>query len=229
MQKQKVKKAIGLAIMLVAIPLLIVLGVWLFEDRKYNVISMVIALLSCVPFFIRFEKGKNGAREVVVIAVMTAFSVIGRLAFSPIPAFKPVTAITIIAGIALGAESGFMVGSLTAIVSNIFFGQGPWTPFQMLGWGLIGLIAGYLERPLRRHRVLLLLYGVAAGIFFSLLMDIFTALWYHSSFTIAAYLAVMATALPHTLLYACSNFIFLWYMAKPIGDKLNRLKLKYGI
>ena len=143
-KKQICKTIISVCIFFIIIPLVIWFGVWLFNDRKYNVISMVIALLSCVPFFIRFEKSKSGAREVVVIAVMTAFSVIGRLIFSPIPGFKPVTAITIISGIALGAESGFMVGSLTAIVSNIFFGQGPWTPFQMFVWGVLGFLSGLI-------------------------------------------------------------------------------------
>ena len=95
-KKNILRTVITAVVLFVLIPLTIWLGVWLFEDRKYNIISIIIALLSCVPFFVRFEKGKSGAREMIVIAVMAAFSVVGRLVFAPIPAFKPVTAITII-------------------------------------------------------------------------------------------------------------------------------------
>ncbi|MBE6636753.1 MAG: ECF transporter S component [Ruminococcaceae bacterium] len=219
------RKMLRVILPLAIIPMTVGLGLFFLNERYYLPLSCVVALLALLLFYLGLDNQKLGTRRLVMVSVMTVLCIVGRW----IPFFKPITALTVITALYLGPESGFLVGSLAALLSNISFGQGPWTPFQMLGWGLIGLIAGYLERPLRRHRVLLLLYGVAAGIFFSLLMDIFTALWYHSSFTIAAYLAVMATALPHTLLYACSNFIFLWYMAKPIGDKLNRLKLKYGI
>ena len=142
MKRKYLKSILSLSIILLIIPIFIILGVWLFNDRKYNIISIVIALLSCIPFFIMFEKSKNTPRELVTIAILTAFSIVGRIIFSPIPGFKPVTAITIIVGIALGAESGFIVGSLSAIISNIFFGQGPWTPFQMFVWGIIGFISG---------------------------------------------------------------------------------------
>ena len=84
---------VTLAIYLIVIPAVIIIGVKLFADRKYNIISIVIAFLACVPFFIGFEKGKAGARELVVIATLTAISVLGRLIFAPIPGFKPVTAI----------------------------------------------------------------------------------------------------------------------------------------
>ncbi len=228
--KQKTKKAISLAIMFVAIPLLIVLGVWLFEDRKYNLISMLIALLSCVPFFIRFERGKSGAREIVVIAVMTAFSVIGRLVFSPIPAFKPVTAITIIAGIALGAESGFMVGSLTAIVSNIFFGQGPWTPFQMFVWGILGFACGaLLYKKQTTNRWILALVGLVGGVAYSLLMDVWSTVSMEGSFNLVRYISYVGTSLPFMAMYAVSNVVFLFVLAKPFLSKLNRIKTKYGI
>lgn len=229
-KKQICKTIIGVCIFFIIIPLVIWFGVWLFNDRKYNVISMAIALLSCVPFFIRFEKGKSGAREVVVIAVMTAFSVIGRLIFSPIPGFKPVTAITIIAGIALGAESGFMVGSLTAIVSNIFFGQGPWTPFQMFVWGILGFLSGLIfYKKQTSNRFILAAIGLVGGIAYSMLMDIWTTVSMEGTFNILRYLFYISSSFPFMAIYAVSNVVFLFVLAKPFLEKLNRIKTKYGI
>lgn len=229
-KKQICKKIISVCIFFIIIPLVIWFGVWLFNDRKYNVISMAIALLSCIPFFIRFEKGKSGAREVVVIAVMTAFSVIGRLIFSPIPGFKPVTAITIIAGIALGAESGFMVGSLTAIVSNIFFGQGPWTPFQMFVWGIIGFLSGlFFYKKQTSNRFILAVIGLVGGMAYSLLMDIWTTVSMEGTFNVSRYLFYISSSFPFMAIYAVSNVVFLFVLAKPFLEKLNRIKTKYGI
>lgn len=229
-KKQICKTIVSVCIFFIVIPLVIWFGVWLFNDRKYNVISMAIALLSCVPFFIRFEKGKSGAREVVVIAVMTAFSVIGRLIFSPIPGFKPVTAITIIAGIALGAESGFMVGSLTAIVSNIFFGQGPWTPFQMFVWGIIGFLSGLcFYKKQTSNRFILAVIGLVGGIAYSLLMDIWTTVSMEGTFNVSRYLFYISSSFPFMAIYAVSNVVFLFVLAKPFLEKLNRIKTKYGI
>lgn len=229
-KKQICKTIISVCIFFIIIPLVIWFGVWLFNDRKYNVISMAIALLSCIPFFIRFEKGKSGAREIVVIAVMTAFSVIGRLIFSPIPGFKPVTAITIIAGIALGAESGFMVGSLTAIVSNIFFGQGPWTPFQMFVWGILGFLSGLIfYKKQTSNRFILAVIGLVGGIAYSMLMDIWTTLSMEGTFNISRYLFYISSSFPFMAIYAVSNVVFLFVLAKPFLEKLNRIKTKYGI
>lgn len=224
------KKIISVVILFVAIPLTVTLGVWLFMDRKYNVISLIVAFLSCVPFFIRFEKGKNGVRELVVIAVMTAFSIIGRLIFAPLPGFKPVTAITVISGIALGPEAGFLVGSLTAVVSDFFFGQGPWTPFQMFSWGVLGFLSGVLffkkEKP---NKIMVCLLGAVGGVIFSLIMDIWTTLSLDGIFLWTRYLVNVVSALPFMAIYAISNVIFLLVLTEPFLSKLNRLKKKYNL
>ena len=217
-------------VLFVLIPLTIWLGVLLFEDRKYNIISIIIALLSCVPFFVRFEKGKSGAREMIVIAVMAAFSVVGRLIFAPIPAFKPVTAITIISGVALGPEAGFIVGSMTAVVSNMFYGQGPWTPFQMFVWGFIGFLAGVIFRKSKKpNRIVLSIVGAFGGVLFSILMDIWTTLSLDGEFLLSRYLVNVASSLSFMVIYAVSNIIFLIILAHPFLEKLNRIKTKYGI
>ena len=148
--------------------------------------------------------------------------------FSYIPHFKPVTAIIILAGIYLGAEAGFLCGSLSVLCSNFIFGQGPWTPFQMVAWGLIGFIAGILANPFKRYIWLLLLYGVISGIFYSLFMDILTVLWLDGGFTGKKYLAAITTSLPITATYVVSNVLFLFVLVKPLGKKIDRIKEKYG-
>ena len=139
------------------------------------------------------------------------------------------TAITVITAIWLGGESGFLVGSLTALISNFYFGQGPWTPFQMLAFGLIGLIAGLLNKPLKKSRLALAIYGVFAGIAFSFAMDVWTVVWANGDFSLPMYLTALVTAIPYTIMYAVSNVVFLLILGKPFGEKLERIKVKYGV
>lgn len=220
-----VRLILRITIPFVAVPLLVLLGEVVFTERKYLAISFGIAALSILLFIAGFEKKSIGTRRMVLTSVMTALSVVGRF----IPFFKPITAITVITAIWLGGESGFMVGSFSALLSNFYFGQGPWTPFQMLAWGMLGLIAGFLSPHLRKSRVALLSYGVLSGIAYSFFMDIWTVLAYSDTFDTTLYLSALVTALPHTILYSVSNFIFLLLMGKPFGEKLSRIKIKYGI
>jgi len=229
MQQLTLKNAIGYAVALVFIPLAVAGGALLFHDRQYVWISLCVAVLACVPFFVVFEKKTADVRRLVVLAVLIALSVLGRFAFSFVPHFKPVTAIVIIAGLYLGAESGFLCGALSAVLSNFLFGQGPWTPFQMLGWGMIGFFAGLLSAPLRKHLSLLLIYGGLAGAAFSLIMDVWTTLWLDGSFSLTRYGALVVTALPVTAIYSASNIIFLLFLARPLGKKLDRIEKKYGL
>ena len=131
----------------------------------------------CLPLFICFERKDSTAKELITLAVLVAVSAAGRFAFAWVPGFKPVTAITVIAAMYLGREAGFVVGALSAVVSNFYFGQGPWTPFQMFAWGFLGFLAGVLAQPLKRQKIWMCLYGVLAGVLFSLIMDVWSTLW----------------------------------------------------
>lgn len=224
-KNNKIRCIIKIVLIFIIIPFICVLGAILFEEKKHLFISTCVAFLSLIIFMMGFEKKQTGTRRMVIVSIMTALSVVGRL----IPIFKPVTAITILAGIYLGGESGFLVGALSAFLSNFYCGQGPWTAFQMLAWGLIGFVSGILSPLLQRNKVILLIFGVLTGIVFSLIMDIWTVLWQSDDFNFNLYLATIVTAVPHTIIYCISNFVFLLIMAKPIGDKLNRIKVKYGI
>ena len=164
--------AMNVSIIFIFIPLLIMIGAVVLNGKNYDVIAIAIAVLCMIPFFMSFENSKIGARELVVIAVMVALSVSMRILFAPIPGFKPISAIVIIAGIAFGMESGFMVGALSAILSNMYFGQGPWTPFQMLSWGMIGVLAALLfKRKSMPNYFMLVIVAIIGGVMFSLMMD----------------------------------------------------------
>lgn len=212
-----------------AIPLVTIVGTVIFGNRIYAWLTLAVAVLSCVPFFIGFEKKEEDPRRLIIISVMISLSVVGRFIFAPIPGFKPVTAMTVITAMYFGKDAGFMSGALTAVISNFYFGQGPWTPFQTFGWGIIGFFAGLAAERLKKSKVLLSLYGAASGIVYSLLMDVWTVLWADGGFDIKKYAAIALSSLPTTVLYAVSNVIFLLILSDPVGKILKRIKIKSGI
>ncbi|MGI6260508.1 MAG: ECF transporter S component [Acutalibacteraceae bacterium] len=223
------QKMITACLLLIGVPLIVVGGAMLFQEKHYAWISLCVAILSCLPLFICFERKDSTAKELITLAVLVAVSAAGRFAFAWVPGFKPVTAITVIAAMYLGREAGFVVGALSAVVSNFYFGQGPWTPFQMFAWGFLGFLAGVLAQPLKRQKIWMCLYGVLAGVLFSLIMDVWSTLWADGGFNLSRYLAACISALPFTIEYAVSNVIFLLLLTKPIGEKLERIKRKYGL
>ena len=189
----------------------------------------MIIILASIPFFLSFERRKPQPREILIIAVMSAISVTGRALFVITPGFKPVAAIAAITGFSLGAEAGFLTGAISALVSNMFFGQGPWTPFQMFMWGMIGFIGGLVGRTGIMHKKIpLILFGIFAGILFSFGMDIWGTMSLYGVFSMEAYIVALTSAVPFTIVYAVSNVIFLLILARPIREKLERINNKYG-
>ena len=227
---KSIRVIISLSIIFIVIPLVMYAGITMFGDRKYYFISIMIMILACMPFVLSFERRKPQPREILTIAVMSAISVAGRCFFIVTPGFKPVAAITAITGFSLGAEAGFLTGATSALVSNMFFGQGPWTPFQMFTWGMIGFIAGLLGKTGIMHKKIpLILFGIFAGVFFSFGMDIWGSVSMYGVFSWEAYVLALSSAVPFTIIYAISNIIFLLLLTKPISEKLERIKHKYGI
>lgn len=212
----------------ILIPFLIYLGV---KFNKYNIVSIIIAFICLIPQFVKFENSKTSASELVIIASMIALSVVGRIIFTPVPGFKPVTAIVIITGIAFGSEAGFITGALTALISNIFMGQGPWTTFQMFVWGFLGYLSGIIYKNIgekQPNMIILSIFGGLGGVVFSLLMDIYTVISY-KDISFSRYILCVSNSFPFMAIYAISNIIFLLILAKPILTKTNRIKKKYGI
>lgn len=220
-----------------------VMGVTIFAgsvlggDRVYYVISALVAIYSLVPFFVGFERSKPQIRELVVISVLIAIGVIGRQAFFMLPQMKPVLAISIIAGASLGPGAGFLVGAMIAFVSNFFFGQGPWTPWQMMALGLAGMFAGLIfqkwnrrePKPSKLHKLAVCVFGLVSGYCYGLIVDLWTLFGYTEKPSLNAYLVVKSTAIWFDTLLAISTFVFLWVLYAPMIKKLNRIKLKYGM
>ena len=223
------KKWFSYALLILVVPAVVLLGSTVFGSKQYAFLSLAVAVLACIPFFLTFERREGGSIRLVLIAVLTALSVLGRLLFAVLPGFKPVTAMVILTAMYFGSEAGFLTGALTAVLSNFYFGQGPWTPFQMVTWGLLGFVAGLLRNRLKASRLFLALYGAVAGVAFSLLMDVWTAVWIDGTLTLSRYLAAVATSGGYMLLYALSNVIFLLLLRKPMGEILGRIQKKYGI
>ena len=230
--RKKVGVAVSVVCAFVITPLLVAAGVYLWSDRQYMLVSVAVAVASLVPFLVAFERGDNTTRELVALAVMTAISVVGRLIFAPIPGFKPVAAVTIITGMYFGAQAGFVTGAMSALISNIFYGQGPWTPFQMFAWGLSGFLAGLIffgKKTGKATIPLLVVAGIVGGMLYSAIMDIWTTVSVTGQFTAEGYLAATTTSLPFTAEYALSNVLFLLVLYKPMDRRLSRIKLKFGI
>jgi len=213
-------------------PLTIYLGIRMPGDSGYLVSSLLMIFYIMIPFFLSFEKRKPQAREVVLIAVMIALAVVSRAAFFMVPQFKPMLAIIIIAGVCLGAQSGFLVGSMSAFVSNFLFGQGPWTPFQMLAWGLIGFFAGVLVANLLKSKspIALSIYGFfAVFLLHGGITDLWTLLGIASKPTLTMALTVYGTGFLFNIILAVATVIFLLLLTRPMTEKIQRVQNKYGL
>ena len=216
---------------LALIPLTIWFGITRLDDRKYYFISLLVIVESMIPFFLIFEGRKPRARELVIVAVMCAIGVAGRAAFFWLPQFKPVAAVVIIAGAALGAETGFLTGAVIAFVSNLFFGQGPWTPWQMFAFGLIGLLAGLLfyQRE-KKSRIALCIYGAAAVLLlYGGLLNPAAEVMFQGNPTWQMIALAYVRGIPFDLIHAAATAFFLWVAALPMLEKLDRVRSKYGL
>jgi len=227
------KRTIAAAgLILLTIPITIYLGVHLFDDRRFYFISMLIIFQTMLPFLLVFESRKPQAREVIVIAVLCAIAVAGRSAFFMLPQFKPVIAIVIISGVAFGGEAGFLVGAMTGFVSNMFFGQGPWTPWQMFALGIIGFLAGILFRKGligRSTESLAVFGGFSTFIIYGGIMNPASVIMWQSNPTPRMFIAAYLQGIPFDLVHAAATVTFLAIIAQPMLEKLDRIKVKYGL
>ncbi len=232
-RKKLSKRAINsILVFILLMPATILAGVYGFGDRRYYFISIMLILEAIGAFFLAFEQKKPRARELVIISVLCAIAVAGRLAFGAIPYFKPVVAIAIIAGISLGAETGFLVGAITAFVSNFFFGQGAWTPWQMFAFGMTGFFAGLIFKNglLCRNRISVCAYGfLAVVVLCGGIMNPASAIMMQPIPDIKMVWSCCIMGFPLDVIHGISTVFFLFFLTEPITDRLDRIKNKYGM
>ena len=232
--KRKISKRTKIATLLILflIPLTIFIGIYYLGDKKYYFISLLIILETMIPLGFAFENHKPKARELVIISALCAIGVAGRTAFFMLPQFKPVAAIVIISGVAFGGETGFLVGAITAFVSNFFFGQGPWTPWQMFSFGIIGFLAGIMFQKgiLRKTKTDMCVFGfVATFVIYGGIMNPASVIMWQSNININMVLSSYVMGMPFDFIHAVSTVFFLFFAAEPMLEKLERIKIKYGL
>lgn len=230
--EKRQKRKNGVIPMLISVILILftaLAGVFWLDDRKYYIISMLIIPETLIPFALSFEKRRPQASELAVLSVMCAIAVAGRGAFYMLPQFKPMAAVTIITGICFGGESGFLVGAMCMLVSNFLFGQGPWTPWQMLAMGLIGFVSGAFYGLKKRKLPLCIFGALATVIIYGGIMNPASVIMYQENPNIKMFLSYYISGFPFDVIHGCSTAIFLYFISMPMIEKADRIKMKYGI
>lgn len=226
--KQRLFSSLELAALLL-LPLLL-LACAVCELPQKALWMFLGAILACVPFLLSFEYRKPTAPQLMPLIILSAVAAVGRILFAATPNFKPVTAVVILAGATLGRSQGFLCGALAALASNLFFGQGAWTPWQMFAWGLIGYLSGVLTKAgWLRGRASAALWGFAACCLYGLILDSWTIIGFISPLTPAATLTAYGAGVPFTLIHAFSTVLFLFLLYRPWRRILRRILRKYDL
>lgn len=218
-------------IVFAVMPVTIYIGHAVLLQRKYYFISLLLVLEATAGFFLRFEKRKPKVREIMIVAMMSAIVVAGRAAFYMIPNVKPMAALVIVSGIGLGAEAGFLVGSTSMLISNIFFGQGPWTPWQMFACGMLGFLSGIVFRKsvveTCAKKLGICIYGfLSVVLIYGGILNPASVFMYQESVNWKMILTSCVAGLPYDLIHGVATFAFLWVGCKPLLEKLERVREK---
>ena len=210
-------------LLLALVPLTLLVGTCLLQDRKYYFISLLVLLEVLLPTLLRFEGSRPGARTLVVLAVLTALAAGGRAAFFMLPQFKPMAAVAILAGAAFGGQAGFLVGAASMLVSNFFFVQGAWTPWQMAAMGLVGLLAGWLAPWAGRNRLSLCLYGFfSVVLLYGGILNPASVLMFQPNPTWEMIVSSWVLGFPLDLVHGAATAFFLWAGGPALLEKLEQ-------
>ncbi len=197
-----------------------------------GITSVVIILLALLAIMILYEKKEEKSKEIAVIAILGTFSAVARVPFAAIPNVQPCTFIILVSGYAFGPFAGFMIGAETALLSNFFLGQGPWTPWQMFAWGIIGII-GWVFRKImyrKKHEFLtFLIVGLLSGYLYGIIMNVWYWLAFVYPLTWQSFLMVEATSVWFDTLHALGNAIFIDLFAIDFIKLLERYRIRYGL
>ena len=221
--------------LLLAVPVVMAASV-LSGIGQTALLMLVAVLLVLLLFFAGYEASRPALRQIMPTLVLAALAAAGRILFAPIPDFKPVSAIAIIAGATLGRRNGFMVGALAALTSNFFFGQGMWTPWQMYAWGMVGYMGGVLADvgAFRRadgspRRAALAVVGLASGLLYGLIINAYDVIGFVHPLTWPGVLARVAAAVPFDITHGLATAAFLLVLYIPWTRRIDRVVRKYDL
>lgn len=202
-------------------------------ENSYLLISFAFVFLAILFFLVRFERRKVEPQELVLLAVLSSIAAVGRIPFASLPSVQPTTFVIMMSGFVFGAESGFIIGAVAALASNMVLGQGPWTPWQMVSWGLVGLTAGWLRNTQwMRSKLGQILFGIIWGYLFGWIMNIwgfFAMVQTGTPVSLNAFMLYMSASALFDSFHAASNVIFLLLFGDLWVKILRRFKRKYGL
>ena len=233
--RPQTRRALTRAFAAAEVPVLLAVPVALVALSLANVsatagLSLLVALLAVALVLASFEASRPALRQLMPTAVLAAVAAAGRVLFAPIPDVKPVSAIAIVAGAALGRRSGFVVGALAALLSNFFFGQGPWTPWQMYAWGLVGYVGGLIgEKNLPSRAPVLFVWGFVSALVYGAILNGYHVLGYVHPLTWPAVLAACVASLPLDVTHGVATVAFLAAIWLPWGRAIHRVVAKYDL
>lgn len=219
----------SLVLALVAMGALLALML-LLKGKYYLWFSFGCLICSILPAYWHFEHRQMGTRLLVFLAVIVALGVLGRVPLAAIPNVQLTSFVVIVSSVSLGPELGFVSGSMMALVSNLFLGQGPWTPWQMLAWGLMGLLTGILGRSSLKNQLwVMVLWGGLWGFWFGWIMDLWYALAYVHPLKPTSFLLAFASSAILDALHAATNVVSILLLYRPWCRLMDRLITKYKI
>lgn len=225
------KKALMLFTVLGSLVFVLIWQVLFAKSINYYISSIVVLVLSMLPLFAAFEAKSLTARDLTLTATLIALAVVGRAAFYLIPQVKPIAAIVIASAVCLGSQRGYIIGAFSAFVSNFIFGQGIWTPFQMVALGTVGLLAGLVFQRIKVNRYTLSVVGFfLASFVYGIIVDMSTVLSvYGNNITLKGALSVYASGAVFNLVFGVSTAVFLFLFGMPFITKIERISTKYAI
>lgn len=225
------KKALMLFTVLGSLVFVLIWQTLFAKSINYYISSIVVLVLSMLPLFAVFEAKSLTARNLTLTATLIALAVVGRAAFYLIPQVKPIAAIVIASAVCLGSQRGYIIGAFSAFVSNFIFGQGIWTPFQMVALGTVGLLAGLVFQRLKVNRYTLSVVGFfLASFVYGIIVDMSTVLSvYGNNITLKGALSVYASGAVFNLVFGVSTAVFLFLFGMPFITKIERISTKYAI
>ena len=225
------RKIISVAVICLFLPALVVTGYFLTKGKQYYLTSLLIIAVACFPFFMSLERKKLKTRELVITSSVIAVAVLSRAAFFFLPQVKPMCAILIIAAVSFGAEFGFISGALAMLISNFIYGQGMWTPFQMLGMGAVVFLCALIIRLTKaKNRFITgLISGTLCFFVYGIIVDSASVFMMLSEFNIKTVLTVYSAGIPFNAVHGISTAVIVTVLQPLLSEKLERIKIKYGV